>query len=51
MSQLEPFENQSKVTQVELICVLDKYDPYVDFVIACRHAHSFCTVLKNPTVS
>ena len=29
MSELEPFENQSKVTQVELIYVLDKYDPYI----------------------
>ena len=28
MSELEPFENQSKVTQVELIRVIDKYDPY-----------------------
>ena len=28
MSEIEPFENQSKVTQVELIRVLDKYDPY-----------------------
>ena len=38
MSELKPYKNQSKVTQVELICVLNKYDPYMFFSININHS-------------